>query len=102
MGRRAGTLVDLVEVQGFVNGEIGIADEGAGRSGPVARRSRETSAGTLNGVGIAVALGVGHGNGIGGDEFVERSAMAVGGDKAVLRVGNLQQVHSNASQADGL
>ena len=28
--------------------------------------------------------------------------MAVGGDVAVFRVGNLEKVHSNARQADGL
>jgi hypothetical protein len=28
--------------------------------------------------------------------------MAVGGDEAVFRVGNLQEVHSNARQGDGL
>jgi hypothetical protein len=98
----AGWSVDFAEIQGFVDGEIGIADEGAGGCGPVVRRSGKTSAGTLNGVGIAVALSVRHGNGIRGHEFVERSAMAVGGDEAVFRVSNLQKVHSNARQADGL
>jgi hypothetical protein len=66
------------------------------------RRSREIVAGTAYFVGITVALGAGQGNRFGGDEFVKRSAMAVRGDVAVFRIGDLQKIHSNARQADGL
>src|SRR5260370_35479405 len=68
----------------------------------MACRSGEFAAGTFDGVGIAVALGAGHGKRIGGDEFIERSAMAVRGDVAALRLGNLQEVASNAHQAERL
>jgi hypothetical protein len=68
----------------------------------MARRSRESIAGTFDLVGIAVALGVGERNRLGGDEFVQRNAPAVGGDVAVFRVSNLQKVHANTRQADGL
>ncbi len=94
--------LDFLEFQRGVDGEIGIADWGAGRGGAMARRSGETIAGTLDFIGIAVAFGAGHGNRLGGNEFAERSALAVDGDVAVFRIGNLQKVHANASQADGL
>ena len=98
----AGRSIDLVNFHVGVDGEIGIANGGAGRCGQMPRRSREITAGTFDGVGITVAFGAGHGNGMGGDEFAERSAMAVGGDEGVLRVGNLEEVGSNARQGDGL
>ena len=66
------------------------------------RCGSEFAAGAFDRIGITVALGAGHGKRIGGDEFVERSAMAVGGDVAAFRLSNLQEVHSNAGQADGL
>src|SRR6266567_5913452 len=94
--------VDFVEFEGGVDGEVGIANGGARGCRPMARRSREIASRTVHCVGIAVALGAGNGNRLGGDELVERSAMAVGGDVAVFRIGNLQEVHSNARQADGL
>jgi len=68
----------------------------------MARGSGEFTAGTLDGVGIAVALGAGHGEIIGGDEFVKRSAMAVRGYVAAFRLSDLQEVASNAREADGL
>src|SRR5712692_1350313 len=89
--------VDFVNLHGGVDSEIGIANGGAGRSGQVARSGSETDAGAFDRVGIAVALGAGHGKRIGGDEFVKRSAMAVGGDVAAFSLGDLQEVASNAS-----
>src|SRR5260370_38208387 len=68
----------------------------------MARLSSEIIAGTFDLIGIAVAFGVGHGNRFGGDEFAERGAMAVGGDEAGFPIGNLQEVHANARQAEGL
>src|SRR5438132_11441445 len=68
----------------------------------MARRGGEFTAGTCDRVGIAVALGAGHGKRIGGDELVERSAMAVGRDVTAFRLGDLQEVASNAGQGDGL
>src|SRR4029077_7983661 len=62
----------------------------------------EFAAGTLKCVGITVAFGAGHGNGIGGDEFVKRATMAVGGDEAAFRLGDLKKVAAHARQADGL
>src|SRR5712664_1691195 len=97
-----GRSVDFVDLHGGVDGEIGIANGGAGRRRQVARRGGEFTAGTFHGVGITVALGAGHGKRIGGDEFVERSAMAVRGDVAAFRLGDLQEIASNARQADGL
>ncbi|MCU1316805.1 MAG: hypothetical protein JWN63_2127 [Candidatus Acidoferrum typicum] len=94
--------VDFVDLHGGVYGEIGIANGGAGRCGQMPCRGGEFTARTLERVGITVALGAGQGKRIGGDEFVERSAMAVRGDVASFRLGNLQEVASNAGQADGL
>ena len=68
----------------------------------MARGSGETITRTLDFIRIAIALGVGHGNGLGGNEFAERSALAVNGDVAVFGIGNLQKIHSNARQTDGL
>jgi Stage II sporulation protein E (SpoIIE) len=68
----------------------------------MARRRRETIAGTLDFVRIAVAFGAGQGNRLGGNEFVERNALAVNGDVTVFRISNLQKVHSNARQTYGL
>ena len=94
--------LDFFEFQGGVDGEIRIADRGAGRSGSMACASRETISGAFDFIGIAVAPGACHGNGLSGNEFAERNALAVDGDVAVLRIGNLQKIHPNASQADGL
>src|SRR6266481_8866460 len=94
--------VDFVDLHGGVDGEIGIANGGAGRCGQMPRRSGEITTGTFERVGITVALGARHGKRIGGDEFVERSAMAVGGDVAAFRLRDLEEVASNARQADGL
>jgi hypothetical protein len=68
----------------------------------MARSGSESDAGTLDCVGIAVALGAGHGKRVGGDEFAERSALAVGGDVEAFGLGDLQEIGSNTSQADGL
>ena len=53
-------------------------------------------------VGVAVALGARQIHSAGGGEFVERTAMARGSLVGALGVGNLQQVHANAGEADGL
>src|SRR5260370_24353220 len=68
----------------------------------MARSGSETIAGTFDCVGIAVALGAGHGKRVGGDEFAERSAFAVGGDVGAFGLGDLQEVAANARQTDGL
>ena len=94
--------VDFVNFQGGVDCKVGIAKGGAGRGGRMARGGRETGARTLDCVGIAVAFGVGDGKGVGGDEFVERSALAVGGDVDAFGLGDLQEIGSNTGQADGL
>ncbi len=94
--------LDFVDIHGGVDGEIGIANGGAGRRRQMPRRGGEFTAGTFERVGITVALGARHGKRIGGDEFVERSAMAVGGDVAAFRLRDLEEVASNARQADGL
>src|SRR2546423_610082 len=65
-------------------------------------RGAEFTARALQRVGITVALGARHGKRMGGDEFVERGAMAVRGNVAAFRHGDLQEVASNAGQADGL
>ena len=94
--------VNFVDLHGGVDGEIGIANGRAGRCGRMMRSGREFAAETFDGVGVAVAVGAGHGERVGGDEFVERSAMAVDGDVGAFRLGDLQEVASNADQADGL
>lgn len=94
--------LDFVDVHGGVDGEIGIANGGASRRRKMPRRSGKFTAGTLERVGIAVAPSAGHGQRIGGHEFVERSAMAVGGDVTAFRLGDLQEVASNVCQTDGL
>ena len=94
--------LDFVDIHGGVDGEIGIANGGARRRWQMPCRGGEFTAQTLERVGITVALGAGNGKRIGGDEFVERSAMAVRGDVAAFRLGDLQEVASNARQADGL
>jgi hypothetical protein len=99
---RAGSSLDFVDLHGGVEGEIGIANGGASRRGQMARRSSEFTAGAFNGVGIPITLGASHGNGIGRNKLVERSAMAVSGDVAAFRLGDLQEVASNAGEADGL
>src|SRR5439155_892704 len=73
-----------------------------GRCGGMVRRGREFAAETFDGVGVAVALVAGHGKRTGGHELVERSAMAVDGDVGAFRLGDLQEVASNADQGDGL
>jgi len=94
--------VNFVDLHGGVDGEIGIANGRAGRCGRMMRSGREFAAETFDGVGVAVALGAGHGKRTGGHELVERSAMAVDGDVGAFRLGDLQEVASNADQGDGL
>src|SRR5260370_33358202 len=101
-GKPARALLDFVDLHGGIDGEIGVANGGAGGSGQMARSGSETSAGTFDCVGIAVALGAGHGKRVGGDEFAERSAFAVGGDVRAFGLGDLQEVAANARQTDGL
>jgi hypothetical protein len=102
MALLVGRSLDFVNLHGGIDGEIGIANGGAGRCGLMASRSGEITAGTFDRVGIAVAFGAGHGKRMGGNKFVERSAMAIHGDVTALRLGNLQEIGSNARQADGL
>ena len=104
VGERFGKkeLIDFVNLHGLINGEDGIADGRIGRGGSVMSGGGKVTAGAFNGVGIAVALGAGHGQGIGGDEFIESGALAIEGDVRTLGLGNLQKVAANSSQADGL
>src|SRR2546429_7098833 len=76
--------LDFVDIHGGVDGEIGIANGGARRRRQMPCRGAEFTARTFERVGITVALGARHGKRIGGDEFVERSAMAIRGDVAAL------------------
>src|SRR5260370_20897307 len=94
-GKPARALLDFVDLHGGVDGEIGVANGGAGGSGQMARSGSETSAGTFACVGIAVALGAGHGKRVGGDEFRERSAVARCGEVGAFRLGGLQDVAAN-------
>jgi len=71
-GFMAHASVDFVDLHGGVDGEIGIANGGAGPVRAMPRRSGEITTGTFERVGITVALGARHGKRIGGDEFVER------------------------------
>src|SRR5260370_30630598 len=87
--------VDFVDLHGGIDGEIGVANGGAGGSGQMARSHSETGAGTFDCVGIAVALGAGHGKRGGGDEFAGRSALAVGGDVGAFALGAFHDVASN-------
>jgi hypothetical protein len=99
---RGGLSLDFADLHAGVDGEIGIAYGRTSGSGEMAGRGGEIAAVAFDGIGIAVAFGAGHGNGIGGDEFGEGNAVAVGGDVAMFRVSNLQKIGSNTCQADGL
>src|SRR5437667_1246416 len=65
--------VNFVDLHGGVDGEIGIANGRAGRCGGMVRRGREFAAETFDGVGVAVALGAGHGKRTGGHELDRKS-----------------------------
>src|ERR1700676_1413982 len=63
--------VYFVDLEVLVDGEYRVADGGAGAGGSMAGGGGEIGAGARNGVGVAVAFGALHGDGVGGDEFVE-------------------------------
>ena len=91
-----------MDVHGGVDGEVGVADGGAGGSGGMARGGGEIAAGTFDGVGVAVALSAAHVEIVGGNELVERSAVAVRSDVSAFGLGDLQQVAANTNETDGL
>jgi hypothetical protein len=97
-----GFSVHFADLHILVNGERGIAD-GRTRGGrSVTCRDAEVATRTLDGISIAVPLATRHGQGVRGNELVERSAMAVLRDVAALPLGNLHKIAAHASQADCL
>src|SRR5580700_6971381 len=97
-----GFSVDFADLHILVNRERGIAD-GRTRGGrSVTCRDAEVATRTLDGISIAVPLGTRHGQGVRGNELVERSAMAVLRDVAALPLGNLQKIAADAGEADCL
>src|SRR5882724_8492903 len=54
--------LDFADLHAGVDGEIGIANERASRSGKMACRGSEIAARTLDGIGIAVAFSACHGD----------------------------------------
>src|SRR4029077_3140123 len=69
--------VDFADLHVGVNGQVGIANRGAGGRRRVARGGGNPAARAFDGVEIAVASGARRRKRIGRDEFVERSAIAV-------------------------
>ena len=99
----AGALLDFGDLHGLVDGEGGVADGGVGRGGGVASDSFEVAGGAaLERVGVAVAFGPGHVDGVGGDEFVEIGTMIVECEEAAFGLRDLQEVAADAGEADGL
>jgi hypothetical protein len=68
----------------------------------VARGDREIIAGALHGVRVAVALGAGQAHGARSEEFLHVHAMAIDTDAVALGLGDLQQIHLHAGEADCL
>ena len=66
------------------------------------RRDGELAAGALDGVRVAVSVGMGHGERTGRDKLIQRNAMAIQSDVAVLRMANQQEVFADANEANGL
>src|SRR6266851_1624777 len=97
-----GWSVDLVNLHGCVDGKIGVADRGAGRSRSVPCGGGEAATGAFDGIGIAVAFGAGHGQRMGGDKFVQQNAAAVQRDVAAFRLSDLEQVAPHARKANRL
>src|SRR5215831_8726623 len=98
----SGRLVDLAHLHVGVYSEIRIPNGRTGRRRLMARRHFEVCTETFDRVGISIAPGARHGKGPGGDKFVERSAMAIQSNVTALGLSDLQQVHTNAGQADRL
>src|SRR6266566_5828113 len=97
-----GWSVDLVNLHGCVDGKIGVSDRGPGGSRSVPCGRGEAATGAFDGIGIAVAFGAGHGQRMGGDEFVQQDAAAVQRDVAAFRLSDLEQVAAHARKADRL
>lgn len=99
----ADALLDFGDLHGLVDGEGGVADGGIGRRRGVASDGFEVACGAaFECVGVAVAFGTGHVDGVGGDEFVEIGAVIVESEEAALGLRDLEEVAANAGEADGL
>ena len=66
------------------------------------RRCGEIIPGTLHGIGVAVALRARQAHGARGEELIQGHAVAIDTYAVVLRLGDLQQVHPDAGEADRL
>lgn len=66
------------------------------------RGCSEIIAGAFDGVGVTVPLGSRHAHRARRQQFVHRHAMPVDADAVPLSLGDLQQVHTHAGNADGL
>jgi hypothetical protein len=95
-------LLEFADLHGLVDGESGVADRGAGGGWSVAGGDGEVWAGAVDRVGVAVALGTGHGERAGRDQVFERGALAVERNVAAFGVGDGEEVAADAGEADGL
>jgi hypothetical protein len=65
-------------------------------------RSGEIIARTFYRVGVTVPFRARHAHGTRREEFLHRHTMPVDGNAVALGLGNLQQIHAHAGEADGL
>jgi len=97
-----GQSVYFVDLHGLVDGQDGVANRGVCGRGGVAGRDGEIGAGAGDGIGVAFAFGAVHGQGAGGEQFVERRTTRVQRSVGTLGLGDLQQVHAHSSEIDRL
>src|ERR1700731_3785837 len=95
-------LLEFADFHGLIDGVIGIADGRAGWRVRVACGDGKIAAGTIDGVGVTVALGARHAHGTGRDELLEGGTAAIDSDAVALGFGDLQEVHTHTGKADGL
>jgi len=95
-------LLEFADLHGLVDGEGGVANGEAGWGWGVAGGDGNVGTCAVDRVGVAVALGAGHGERAGGDEFGERGALTVERDVATFGVGDREEVATDAGEADGL
>src|ERR1700722_4506608 len=101
--RRLRALLDFGNLHGLVDGEGGVADGGVGGGGGMTGgRAEITGGAALHGVGVAVALGLTHGERVRRDEFVDGGAVVAEGLEAAFGLRDLQEVAAHAREANRL
>ena len=94
--------VHFVDLHGLVDSQNGVANGRTGKRRGVTSRDGEIAAGAFHGIRVAVPFGTRHRQGVGREQFTEPCAVAVLRDKKALGLRDLQQIASNAREADGL